>query len=203
MDIPQKPYSTIFVDYIPAELRENKTWEIVYYVKNPISEKLERKRNRVRPCKSITERRKLAKRMIKEINNKLETDLLSFFNKTGVKEFTKLYDAVRIYLTQTLREVKDRNLSEDTYRTYKSRIDNIQHFIEMKEKTDMLCNKFDTEFINEFLDYLRYEKGLSARTRDNYFTFITTFTGWMSKKKYISVNPCEDISKINKRLKRK
>ncbi|NQY05363.1 MAG: hypothetical protein HRT68_03930 [Flavobacteriaceae bacterium] len=92
--------------------------------------------------------------MIKEINNKLETDLLSFFNKTGVKEFAKFDDAVRIYLTYTLREVKDGNLSKDTCRTYKSKIDNIQSYIEMKEKTDMLCNKFESDFINEFLDYL-------------------------------------------------
>ncbi len=32
----------IFVDYIPAELRQNKDWLVVYYAKNLVSEKLER-----------------------------------------------------------------------------------------------------------------------------------------------------------------
>ncbi len=47
MSSTQNRNVSIFVDYIPAELKENLTWEIVYYVKNPLTGKLVRKRNRV------------------------------------------------------------------------------------------------------------------------------------------------------------
>jgi integrase len=198
MPTTQKPKNILFVDYIPAELRENKVWEIVYYVKNPITGELERKRNRVRPLKSITERRKLAKRTILEINKRLETDLHSFFSKKGSKEFTLFDDVINIYITQLEREFKDANFSKDSLNTYKSRIRNIQKYIEEKEVKKLLCINFNNDFVIEYLDYLRYVKNVSARTRDNYFTFIRTLSGWMLQKKYIIENPCEGISKIQK-----
>ncbi|MBL4568645.1 MAG: hypothetical protein JKY69_02985 [Flavobacteriaceae bacterium] len=83
-------FNKILVDYIPAELRENQTWEIVYYVKNPHTESLERKRNRVRPLKNITERRKLAKLLVSEINKKLRDGWNPFFETKGARELTKL-----------------------------------------------------------------------------------------------------------------
>lgn len=204
MSIPQKPQNNIiFFDYVPAELRENKVWEIVYSVKNPITGELDRKRNRVKPLKSITERRKHAKRMIKEINNKLENDLQSFFSKRGTKEFTQFDDVVNIYINHLTREFKDSNLSKDTLTTYESRIRNIQKYIENIGITNMLCHSFNNDFVIEFLDYLRYEKNVSARTRDNYFTFIRTLSGWMIRKKYIIENSCEGIRKIHKKKNEK
>ena len=203
MSTTQKPLNTIFYDYVPAELRKNKIWEIVYYVKNPITGELDRKRNRVKPLKSITERMKLAKRMIQEINSKLENDLQSFFSKRGSKEFTQFDDVVKIYINHLTREFKDSNLSKDTLTTYESRIRNIQKYIEDIGIRKMLCHNLNNDFVIEYLDYLRYEKNVSARTRDNYFTFIRTLSGWMIRKKYIIENPCEGISKIHKKKNEK
>jgi integrase len=203
MSTTQNSKTQIFIDYIPAELKENITWEIVYYVKNPFTEELVRKRNRVRPLKSITERRKLAKRMIQEINSKLEKDPNSFFSVKGSKEFSTFNDVVMIYLNQLTREVKDSNLSIDTLKTYTSRCNNIQLYIKEKGLEKLLCFNFNNDFIIEYLDYLRYTKNVSARTRDNYFTFIRTLSGWMLQKKYIIENPCEGISKINKKKNEK
>ena len=195
----QKSQNLIFIDYVPAELHENKVWIIVYYVKNPITGELDRKRNRVKPLKSITERKKLAKRMIQEINSKLENDLQSFFSKKGSKEFALFDSVVQIYLSNLTREFKDSNLSKDTLKTYLSRILNIQKYKQLNGIHNMLCHNFDHDFILRFLDYLRYEKNVSARTRDNYYTFIRTLTGWMLKKKYIIEDPCEGLSKIHKK----
>ncbi len=203
MSTTQNSKNQIFIDYIPAELKENITWEIVYYVKNPFTENLVRKRNRVRPLKSITERRKLAKRMIQEINSKLEKDTHSFFSVKGSKEFSTFNDVVTIYLNQLTREVKDSNLSTDTLKTYTSRCKNIQLYIKEKGLEKLLCYNFNNDFIIEYLDYLRYTKNVSARTRDNYFTFIRTLSGWMLQKKYVIENPCKGISKIHKRKNEK
>lgn len=199
MSTTQKHKNLVFIDYVPAELRENKTWEIVYYVKNPLTGKLERKRNRVRPLKSINERRKLARRTIIEINKRLEYDLNSFFTKKGSKELTGFTEVLKIYTNQLNREFKDANLSLDTLKTYKSRVTNILKYIDSIGVNNMLCHHFNNEFLTDFLDYLRYDKNVSARTRDNYFTFIVTLSGWMLKKKYIIENPCEGLCKIQKK----
>jgi integrase len=199
MSSTQNSKNQIFVDYIPAELRENLTWEVVYYVKSPSTNKLIRKRNRVKPLKSINLRRQLGKRMVADINNKLENNIEVFFETNGIKDFASFTSVAKIFLSQILREVKDKNLSEDTYKTYKSRITNLLIYISELAADKMYCSNFNHEFVIEYLDYLRYKKQVSSRTRDNYFTFLVTLSNWLIKKKYIAKNPCEGISKIHKK----
>lgn len=67
----QKSQIQIFIHYQPAELHEGKIWYINYYVINPVTGKLQEKRIKYNRIKSITERRKGAKRIIQEINDKL------------------------------------------------------------------------------------------------------------------------------------
>jgi len=201
MPLLQKRNFQIFVDYIPAELHQNKTWEIVYYVKNPFTEKLERKRNRVKPLKSVTERKRLAKRMLTEINERLKNGWNPFLQNKGTKELTQAVDAFKIYLRNLKIEHKDNNISLDTFRTYTSRINVLNKYLEDTNQSKVLCYKLDVDFVQEFLNNIRYTKKRTARTRDNYMTFLNTLCVWMIKNKYLVANPCETFSKINKKSK--
>ncbi|HEA19934.1 hypothetical protein LCGC14_0502660 [marine sediment metagenome] len=204
MSKPQNFLSTLFIDYIPAELRENRTWEIVYYVKNPFTEELERKRNRVRPLKNITERRKMAKRMIAAINSRLEKGWNPFFQNKGTKELAKLADAARIFISRSKQEHDDGNFSYDTFKTYRSQINLLIEYLNIVLRDpEIMCYKFDSEFVGNYLDYVRYEKGTSARTRDNYLGFLGTFSNFLILKKYITANPTELFGKINKKTKKR
>jgi hypothetical protein len=67
------------VHYVPAELRLNKDWIIVYYIINPFTNKLVRKRFRVKPMKNIVERKRFAKRTLATLNSKLERGWNPFY----------------------------------------------------------------------------------------------------------------------------
>lgn len=193
--------SLIFVDFYPAELKENAVWEIVYYVKNPETQKMIRKRNRVKPLKKISDRRKLANRMILEINKRLANGWNPLFQDKGTKELISFKKACSIYENRIKQECSDGNLRPDTQRTYLSQIQQLYKYLEFAKLEKMLCYKFNTEFVNEYLDYIRYERNLSAKTRDNYLSWLTTFSTFLLQKKYIVINPTETISKINKKKK--
>lgn len=197
----QKKNIQIFVDYYPAELKENAVWEIVYYVKHPETGKLVRKRNRVKPMAKVSERRKVAKIMISEINKRLEKGWNPFFQNKGTKELIKFTDACGIYENRILQEFSSGNLREDTKRTYLSQIAQLKKYLDYSDQTSMLCYKFNADFIDEYLDYIRYIKNLSAKTRDNYLSWLTTFSTFLLQKKYIVVNPTETFKKINKQKK--
>lgn len=192
---------TPLLDFIPAELKENKVWEIVYYVLNPYSDKLERKRIRVKPLNSITERRKLAKRMVLEVNKRLLSGWNPFLEQPKSKEFTKLNDVINIYLNHLKIELRDENLRYDTYRTYNSRLKVFKEYLISKDLNNILCYSFDSALVGSFLDFIRYNKGLSARTRDNYMTFLRTFGMWLISKQYLTLNPCSGLKKTNKKHK--
>lgn len=191
----------IFVDYYPAELKENAVWEIVYYVKNPETDQLVRKRNRVKPLVKISDRRKIAKIMIAEINKRLESGWNPFYQNKGTKELIKLTDVCKVYVNRIEKEFASGNIRQDTRRTYVSQIAQLEKYLIHSENISMFCFKFNADFIDGYLDYIRYEKNLSAKTRDNYLAWLTTFANFLLQKKYIVVNPTSGFSKINKQIK--
>ena len=202
MSTTQKLRNVIsLVDFVPAELRENKTWKIVYYVKCPIDSKLKRKQNRVRPLRSITERRKLARKMVLEINRKLERGWNPLLNESEIRGFVKFSDAVRLFLDRTKKEVKNQDKRVDTLRSYKSFLNNITNYLEDIKEQDMFVIKFKDDLVRDFLDVIYYNRDNSARTRNNYLNFIKTFSDWLIRHKYISQNPTTRIELIPEKTK--
>jgi integrase len=191
----------IFVDFYPAELKENSVWEIVYYVKNPETDKMIRKRNRVKPLQLISDRRKLAKKMIIEINKRLENGWNPLFQDKGTKELMSFRNACKIYSARIAQDTADGNLRSDTKRTYDSQVQQLYKYLIFSKQNDMLCYKFNGDFVSDYLDYIRYTKKLSAKTRDNYLSWLTTFSTFMLQKKYIVINPTANHHKINKQKK--
>lgn len=197
MSSTQNQKSTIsFVDFVPAELRENKRWEIVYYVLDPFTQKLKRKVNRVRPLQSITERRKLAKRMVLAINRKLERGWNPFINEKQSKAFVKFTDACEVFLSRTEKEVKAGDKRADTLRSYKSFINNICDYLVDINEGKMFVLKFNTELVRDFLDVVYYDRDNSARTRNNYLNFIKTLSEWFIRNGYLAKNPTHRIELV-------
>ncbi|WP_028890885.1 site-specific integrase [Tenacibaculum sp. 47A_GOM-205m] len=204
----QKPSTlTPFIDYIPAELKENKTWEIVYYAKDPSepnpTKQLKRKRNRVKPMNNKTERRKYAKKIIAKINHDLERGWTPFINENNVKSYSKLKDVFKIFIQKIEQQIKKGNLRSDTLRAYKSYINNFNIFLSDNGKEDIFVNEFNESLCRDFLDVIYYDRENSATTHNNYLTFIGILTRWMIKRRYISVDFTPLISRIKQTEKRR
>jgi len=202
MNTPQKPQKAyLFVDYIPAELRENKTWKIVYYVKNPLNNKLSRKENRVKPLKSIALRRKLGKQMVDITNKKLESGWNPFLSETESNGFVKLHKAIDTFINKIKKQVQLKELRPDTLRSYKSFLNNIIKYNKELNNEDIITLKFNNDYVREFLDYIYYTRENSSKTRNNYLSFIRTFSEWLIINKYIASNPTHRINKIQESKK--
>ena len=59
-----------------------------------------------------------------------------------------------------------------------------------------VVNEFNTAFAIDFLDYLLFDKDVSAKTRNNYRTWLSTFATWLVNRKYLEFNPIEQIHMI-------
>lgn len=64
--------ASLFIDYLPAELRKGKDWIIVYYSKNPLTKQNTRYRVRVPKIKNAKAREQTAKKMCAQINERLQ-----------------------------------------------------------------------------------------------------------------------------------
>ncbi|MBE7629757.1 tyrosine-type recombinase/integrase [Tenacibaculum piscium] len=196
-----------FIDYIPAELKENKVWEIVYYAIDPYETKannrLKRKRHRVRYFKSKKTRRIYAQSIVIKLNEQLMRGWTPFYcgNNSPIQEQkplkkVKLFDVFDNYLHQINQQTAKKSLRPDTLRAYTSYIKNLKAFLTEKKQANCEVSYFNQKFCRSFLDMIFYERKNSARTHNNYLGFISLFNRWLIKRDYLKVDFTSFIDKI-------
>ena len=198
---------TPFIDYIPAELKERKTWVIEYYAIDPYetnpSKRLKRRRNRVKPMVNKTERRKFAKRIITNLNTKLTEGWTPFINEENKKSFTELKVIFEVFLKEVEQQIKKDVLRPDTLRAYNSYTNNFKKYLIDIRKENLFVNEFKEKLCRDFLNVIFFERNNSAKTHNNYLTFLGIISKWMIRKQYISNDPTKSISKIKETEKKR
>ncbi|PHS07025.1 MAG: integrase [Kordia sp.] len=198
-----RSFNIPLVDYVPAELRINQDWRIVFYVKNPFTNQLVIKRLRVRPLKNATERKKHAKRTVAEINSKLERGWNPYIEDNATKSFAIISEVIEQYLKQLQKQVKDKALRPDTERSYKSYLKNLLSYMEMKGESNMYCINFTRAFVIGFLDYIYYDRNNSGGTHNNYLMGIRIFSKYLLERDFISIDPTLKITTKRKEKKKR
>lgn len=183
----------LFIDYKPAELKQGKDWIIVYYAKVPTKQTMKRFRKRVPKVSSKTERLKIAKKMIKNINDWLNAGGSPFFEENNVK-YKSLDDVLNNFIKITEKEVLDGAKREDTIRSYKSYLKIFYSYIHDNYNFNFFT-EIDVFTLNNFMEYIYLERNTSPRTYNNYVNFLNTFFIWAVSKGYILKNPAENLKK--------
>ena len=184
----------IYVDYKPATLQKghNNEWRIVFYAKIPTQNEFKRFRKRVPPLSPTREREKYAKKMIASINQKLDSGWSPFYEDTNVK-YKSVDFCTELFLKMQEREVEEGVKRTDTLRSYKSFLDLFLKYLKDKKLMLKFVIEIDTYIIQNYLDYLFYDRKNSARTYNNHLKFLNTFFLWCKTKNFINVNPAESI----------
>lgn len=205
MPISEKnvPKRTIFIDYKPAVLQKGvkENWLIVYYAKVPAQNEFKRFRKRVPPLSPTREREKYAKKMIATINQKLENGWSPFYEDNNVK-YKSLEYCAELFLKMQEREVEEGVKRTDTLRSYKSFLDLFVKYLKDKKLMLKFVIEIDTFVIQNYLDYLFYDRKNSARTYNNHLKFLNTFFLWCKTKNFINANPAESI-KLKAKVQKK
>jgi integrase len=177
----------LFIDYLPAELKIYKSgWSVFYHVKNPQTGKLHRKEVKVNRVKILSERRKQARKLVTEINQKLYSGWNPFIEQEAPRGFTKLIDALNIYIRTKENELK----RHDSIRTYRSHADVLKKYIiTVLKKPDIPIISFDAKEVKNYTDYLYNVRNIGGRTFNNYKTFCIMFWNWFVENLYCKINP--------------
>ena len=77
----------------------------------------------------------------------------------------------------------------DTIRAYKSFLELFKKYIENKKIPIKFVVKIDVFMIQNYLDYLYYERKNSSSTYNNHLRFLNTFLLWCKSKNFIPANP--------------
>jgi integrase/recombinase XerD len=195
--------SIAFIDYKPAELCIKTQWLVVFYAKNPISQKLERFRLTVPAISSKTERIKQGKKIVLEVNRKLESGWLPYYSDTGTNEFKTFEYCSKKFIEQTEKEVINKTKRPDTLRAYTSYLSMFSKYIAEKNVKINLILEFNKTFVVNYLDWIYFERENSPSTYNNHLTFVSNFVNYCVMRGYLKENFTASILRKKKEAKKR
>ena len=186
-------------------LHKAKRWYIDFYILDPATGQMRRKKYMLSRYKSAKARKEMALQKIAWIVDEIKNGWNPFVKARTTREFTlwsAVFDRYKDYLKIAGRKGL---LKEKTVYDYQSRVKNFEQFMEETGTHIYYIYEFDRSLCVEFLDYLYFDKDVSAVTRNGYRTWLSTFSTWLIDKEYISKdnNPVSDIKQLREEDKKR
>ena len=182
-------------DYLPAKLSQGKTWFVFFYVKSPVSGKLQRRRIKVNRYSNKKERLALARSIMGDINARLALGWNPLLEGVAPRAGIPLFSALDDYL-----KVKAKEMRPNSMRSYRSFISVFKEWLSEHGFTDgssvsLVTKEVATLFMNDTDD----REDVSVITYNNYVRFFEGLFAWMIKKGYVAGNPFDGVEKKHRR----
>ena len=94
-------------------------------------------------------------------------------------------------------------IKENTIKDYEKRLRVFEEYTAKRIPAIVYAYQIDQSFISDFLDYVLLDRDSSARTRNNYRTWLSSLCNWMMEKQYLVKNPVENIRMLQEDEKKR
>lgn len=176
--------SKIFIDFRPAELKCGKETYISFYVVNPMTNILVRRKIKLNHVKGKTERLKYGRYLVGSINEKLYDGWNPFLEEINAYGNVTLSQLVNEFLN-----IKIKELRKDSIRSYKSYCSYFLKWLENNGLSDKYCVFFTSEHAKKLLKSIYEKDNITAKTYNNYLRFFKTLFNYFIHSDYIKENP--------------
>ncbi len=191
------------VGYTLPQLHTGKSWYVDFFAWDPVSERMKRKKYMLDRCKTVSERRTMASLLITSITHRLLKGWNPFVSSDSTRHLTAFDDVLKKYRDYISSMEAKGTLKQKTAYDYLSRVGTLETYISECHVRISFAYQFDRGFVVDFLDYLIMDKDVSATTRNNYRTWLSTVGTWMVERKFISRNPVEDVHMLRESEKKR
>lgn len=186
----RKNYSPLsdIISYTPPQLYTGKTWYVGFMSFDPASGKMKRKRYMLDRIKSNRERRLRAAEIIAALTVRLRNGWSPWVVTESNRGYILLSEALDKYLDHVNLQPRYK-----TRKTYTSNVNILRHYISRMVNPIKYVYQYNAPFVADFLDYLTFDREVSARTRNNYRGWCGALAGFFIERFYISENPVDKI----------
>lgn len=184
------------VSYTYPTLHTGKVWYIDFMAYDPVAQKMKRKKYNVPPIKGTTARKNYASEMIYKLTAKLREGWNPWVTATTKRQYTLYKDVIEWYHLYITKLHKTGSIKTTTLTDYKKRLKVLEEYTSKVIQAPTYSYQFDQYFCSDFLDYILLDRDASARTRNNYRTWLSSLANWMLEKQYIDSNPIENIKPL-------
>lgn len=182
--------------YSTPRLHQGKSWYIDFLAFDPASGKLKRKKYHVDNIKGTRARKAQAAEMITMLTEKLRTGWTPWAELNNSRGYALLTDVMERYLQHVERQSRRK-----TVFTYTSRVNILRQYLSTLPRPPRYAYQIDQAFITSFLDWIYLDRGLSARTRNNYRGWAYSFCEFMVQRGNLQENPVAKIGSVREDAK--
>lgn len=191
----------VIVQFTLPRLHTGKQWYVDFFAFDPVRDHMRRKKYMLDHYKDERDRQNIASILIHNLFEKLKVGWNPFVNAKKTRQFTEFGTVLQRYRDYTKVAESKGILKNKTAIDYRSRLNQLKIYLEETEVSIKFVYQFDRGFVVDFLDYLVLDKDVSAKTRNNYRTWLSTFATWLKERQYIERNPVDDIRMLKEEEK--
>lgn len=184
------------VTYTLPKLHTGKNWYIDFQCYDPVDGIMRRKKYMLDSIEKISERKKRAIEIIATTSSKLRNGWNPWAEATSERQYAKFIEVTTLYMRYIEKLTSVNTLKKKTSYDYQSRMNMLLEYNNSRHTPIIYMYQFDQAYISDFLDYILFDRDTSARTRNNYRTWLSAFCTWLNEKKYIEGNPVENIKSL-------
>lgn len=184
------------VDYTLPKLHTGKNWYVDFTCFDPADGKMRRKKYMLDSIAKTSDRKKRAAEIIANATARLRNGWNPWAEASTERQYCKFAEVTSLYIRYIEKLTNNNTLKKKTYYDYQSRMNMLLEYNSSRSIPIVYIYQFDQSYISEFLDYILLDRDSTARTRNNYRTWLSAFCTWLQEKKYIDNNPTERIKPL-------
>lgn len=175
------------------KLHKGKESYVDFFFYDPLSNSMRRKKYMLGRFSSKRERDTMAAILISNLVEKLKKGWNPFATTIITRPQTSFSEVLQKYEDYTFSAEEKKILKHKTSVDYRSRLKQLRIYLKETDVKIQFVYQFDKAFVIDFLDYLILDKDVSAKTRNNYRTWLSTFATWLKDRQFIENNFIEEI----------
>lgn len=194
-------------EYREPEVCWGKVVFVSFYAYDPAIGEMRRKRIKLtRELKKISGKR-AQREYVHDVVNRLRDELRSGWNPWMEQSDDLVYvrweDACSRYKEYLAKQLSEHNMREESVKSYLSYQRVLMRWISKKRTNIRYAYQFSRRLVDDFLDYIYLDKDNSIRTRNNYLSWLKSFSTYLLRKSFIKENPTAHIPKMKLKSKGK
>ena len=184
-------------------LHRGRQWYVDFQAYDPARGKMRRKKFQLDRYKTRKAKVTMGMELIAALVQKLKAGWNPWVNAGKTRQFTPWEQVMERYKQYLETAVAKGQLKAKTAYDYKSRLKGLEQYQEETGNVIGQVSQFCHEWVADYLDYLIYDKDVTARTRNNHRTWLSTLGAWLVERRYMTENPVEDIRMLREEEKKR
>lgn len=189
------------IDFTPPRRHDGKQSYIDFQMRDPSTGLLKRKKYMLDKYAPGKERDFMAMQIMANIYDQVMRGWNPWVSFPSARSDALFSHVLERYRTYICKLVQKKVMAEKTRTDYFSRLKILEDFLEDRNCRTMRVFQFNLACMTDFLDYILLDRDASAKTRNNYRTWLSAFNTWLVQKQYLQQNHVPDIPILPERVK--